>query len=153
TAPYGWRGDSATLADRVRKTLAELHQHPPKKDEVRDLVAYLESLDPPAPAAVPPEHAEAVAYGRGLFEGRARCAPCHAGERLCDGEPHDVGTGGRFDTPSLRGVRHRSPLLHSGEAHGPEDVFRRFNSERRHGAAHELGPWELEGLMAYVITL
>src|SRR5207253_5027723 len=105
-----------TLAERVDKTLTRLHKHSPKRDEVRDLVAYLEALDPPAPVAAAADRAEAAARGRELFEGRARCARCHTGDRLCDGQRHDVGTGGLFATPSLRGVSRRSQLLHIAAA-------------------------------------
>jgi mono/diheme cytochrome c family protein len=153
TAPYGWHGDSATLADRVQKTLTKLHKHSPKQSEVRDLVAYLESLDPPAPVPAAADQAAAVAHGRELFEVWAKCARCHAGDRLSDGQRHDVGTGGLFDTPSLRGVGRRSPLLHTGQAFGPADIFLNHNAEHRHGAAHELNSSELGDLMAYLKTL
>jgi cytochrome c peroxidase len=153
TAPYGWHGDSPSLADRVQKTLTKLHKHTPKKSEVRDLVAYLESLDPPEPAVVSAEEKEAVRRGRELFEGRARCSRCHSDERLCDGKQHDVGTEGFFDTPSLRGVRDRWPLLHNGKANQPRDIFLRHNGQQKHGAAHELDESELNDLMAYLKTL
>lgn len=153
TAPYGWHGDSETLADRVRTTLAKLHKHDPAAAEVRDLVTYLESLDPPVPATPMADEQAVVESGRTLFEGRAKCSPCHAGERLCDGKLHDVGTGGRFDTPSLRGVRGRTCLLHDGKVREPMDIFRHFNNERRHGAAHTLDECELFELQAYLKTL
>jgi cytochrome c peroxidase len=151
TAPYGWRGDSPTLADRVRKTLTKLHKNPLRRDEVRDLVAFLESLDPPA--AVADDAAGTAERGRELFEGRARCSKCHAGDRLTDGKLHDVGTGGQFDTPSLRGVGRRRGLLHTGQANEPADIFRHHNKDLRHGAAHELDPWEFGDLMAYLKSL
>lgn len=151
TAPYGWRGDSPTLADRVHKTLGQLHKHTPKPSEVRDLVAYLESLEPPAPVRA--ADAESAERGRDLFEGRARCSRCHSDERLTDGQRHDVGTGGLFDTPSLRGAGRRSLLLHHGRADGPHDIFRKFNDQQKHGAAHELEPCDLDDLIAYLKTL
>jgi hypothetical protein len=153
TAPYGWHGDSPTLADRVRKTLTKLHKHTPKRDEVRDLVAYLESLGPPAPAPVEAVWMDSVERGRELFEGPAKCSKCHAGERLTDAKRHDVGTGGLFDTPSLRGVGGRQGLLHSGQANGPRDIFLRFNLEHRHGEADELDLCDLEDLLAYLRSL
>jgi mono/diheme cytochrome c family protein/DNA-binding beta-propeller fold protein YncE len=153
TAPYGWRGDSPTLVDRVQKTLTKLHKHSPKKSEVRDLVAFLESLEPPEPALVAEEEKESVQRGRELFEGRARCSRCHTDERLCDGKRHDVGTGGLFDTPSLRGVRNRWLLLHDGRANGPGDIFQKSNQQQKHGAAHELDACDFDDLMAYLKTL
>jgi hypothetical protein len=53
----------------------------------------------------------------------------------------------------LRGVGRRSQLLHTGQANGPADIFRRPDGEHRHGAAHELDPEEWEDLLAYLKTL
>ncbi|HEY1381764.1 MAG TPA: cytochrome c peroxidase, partial [Gemmataceae bacterium] len=114
TAPYGWHGDSPTLADRVRKTLGRLHRRTPSPAQVTDLVAYLESLPAPAAKPIPEEKREQACRGRELFEGKGRCARCHSGDSLQDGELHDVGYGGPFRTPSLRGVSVRRPLLHDG---------------------------------------
>src|SRR5262249_1312772 len=93
TAPYGWLGTSPTPADRLQGTLRTLHHHEPKDEEVRDLVAYLESLPPPTPPPVPEKDKPAVARGKALFEGKARCATCHPGPTFTDGKSHDVGTG------------------------------------------------------------
>jgi DNA-binding beta-propeller fold protein YncE len=153
TAPYGWHGDSQTLAARVRKTLTKLHRVTPSPAQVGDLVAYLQSL--PAPKAPPvfDEDRAAVASGRGLFEVKARCARCHSGDTFQDGDVHDVGYGGPFRTPSLRGVSERSPLLHDGRAFSIEDIFHRHNEKKHHGAADTLSKDELADLIAFLKTL
>lgn len=150
TAPYGWHGDSVTLADRVRKTLGKLHRFTPSPAQVDDLVAYLASLPPPKPKFVPDDARESLERGRELFEGQARCAKCHVGDSLQDGDLHDVGLGGSFRTPSLRGVADRHRLLHNGRAWQVEDVFQQANEQKRHGAAHTLSKEEFADLMTYV---
>ena len=76
--------------------------------------------------------------GKKLFEAKAGCIRCHAGPDYttsktytldieADGSPFD-----RWNPPSLRGVRDRSPLMHAAQApdldallrlyHKPEDL-------------------------------
>lgn len=159
TAPYGWHGSSATLADRVRGTLRSLHRHEPTGTEVEDLVAYLESLPPPRPLPVKDEDKPAVARGRTLFQDKAACATCHPGPTYQDGKSHDIGTArptdtqSRFDTPSLRGVARTAPYLHDGKAPTLADVFTKGNPKQQHGAAHTLSKEELADLIAYLRSL
>jgi mono/diheme cytochrome c family protein len=156
TAPYGWHGSSPTLADRVTGTLRKLHRHEPTEQEVDDLVAYLKSLPPPRPKPVKLAEVEAVARGKALFQGKADCVKCHRGDTLQDGKTHDIGTRGptdtqdAFDTPSLLGVSDNAPYLHDGRAETLEEVFKRHNSKKQHGAAHLLSTDELSDLIAYL---
>src|SRR5262249_40047284 len=159
TAPYGWHGSSPTLADRVTGTLRTLHRHEPTEAEVKDLVAYLESLPPPPPPPVQQADKPTVARGKDLFQGKAQCASCHQRASLDDGKTHDIGTRGptdtqdRFDTPSLRGVARYAPYLHDGRAATLEEVFTKHNPKQRHGAAHLLTKEELADLIAYLKSL
>lgn len=152
TAPYGWHGEDASLDVHVRKTLTALFEYEPSDREVSDLVAYLESLAGPEPVPTNPAAVAMVERGSELFEGKAQCARCHRGESLQDRSPHDVGTGGEFDVPSLRGVGRRMPLLHDGRAMQVGDIFQRHNGAHKHGAAHTLSPQELSDLLAYVTS-
>jgi cytochrome c peroxidase len=72
--------------------------------------------------------------GLALFEGKARCAPCHAGFNFTDEGYHNLGVGmdrdtpdlgrytvtkddrhrGAFKTPTLRDVARRPPYMHDG---------------------------------------
>jgi YVTN family beta-propeller protein len=159
TAPYGWHGSSPTLADRVRGTLRTLHRHEPIADEISDLVAYLGSLPPPRPLPQKEADQSALARGRALFEGKGRCTSCHHRAALDDGQTHDVGTRGpgdtqaHFDTPALRGVARTAPYLHDGCALTLEEVFTKYNPQRRHGAAHTLTKEELADLIVYLKSL
>jgi mono/diheme cytochrome c family protein len=159
TAPYGWHGSSPTLADRVTGTLRTLHRHEPQGTEVADLAAFLQTLPPPRPLPQKEADGPAIARGQVLFQGKARCSPCHRGPALDHPNTHDVGTRttgdtqDRFDTPSLRGVVRTAPYLHHGQAATLEDVFTRFNARQRHGAAHLLSDAELADLIAYLKSL
>jgi cytochrome c peroxidase len=72
--------------------------------------------------------------GHALFEGKARCAPCHGGFNFTDEAYHNIGVGmeretpdlgrytltkvdghkGAFKTPTLRDVAKRPPYMHDG---------------------------------------
>jgi YVTN family beta-propeller protein len=159
TAPYGWHGSSATLADRVAGTLRTLHRHEPQGSEVEDIVAYLETLPPPRPLPQTEADKPAIARGRTIFQEKGQCTACHQGDALEDGKQHDVGTRGegdtqdRFDTPSLRGVARTAPYLHDGRAITLEDVFTKHNAKQRHGAAHLLSKEEMGDLVKYLRSL
>lgn len=159
TAPYGWQGSNATLADRVTGTLRTLHRHEPAGTEVADLVAYLETLEPPKPLPVKEDDLPAVERGKKIFQGKGLCATCHGRIGLDDGKSHDVGTRGptdtqdRFDTPSLRGLGHTRRYLHDGRANTLRSMFTYHNARQRHGAAHLLSEEELTDLIAYLWSL
>ncbi len=57
------------------------------------------------------------------------CASCHVRERIfVDGARHDVGTGGLFDTPTLRGIAATAPYFHDGRAASLGEVVAHFNT-------------------------
>jgi cytochrome c peroxidase len=159
TAPYGWHGSSPTLADRVAGTLRTLHRHEPAGSEVEDIVAYLESLEPPKPLPVKESDRLAVERGKTIFQDKGLCSNCHHRAGLDDGKSHDIGTRGpsdtqdRFDTPSLRGVSTSKSFLHDGRASTLEEIFTKHNPRQRHGAAHLLSKEELSDLIAYLRSL
>ena len=116
--------------------------------------------------------------GFALFNGRARCAECHAGFAFTDGSFHDVGVGqgddvgrGRafpgspglryaFKTPTLRNVAERAPYLHDGSAptlRAVIDLYDRGGIDRpsRSPEIRPLGLTETEkaDLLAFLDTL
>ncbi|GBD35398.1 hypothetical protein HRbin36_00510 [bacterium HR36] len=157
TAPYGWLGSSVTLADRIAGTLRTAHRYEPTEEELAALVAYVAALPPPPPAVVSEEQRSAYERGRALFFSKAGCAACHRPDTYQDGQAHDVGTGdgseNRFDTPSLRGLRLTPPYLHDGRAASLEEIFTKYNQQRRHGQAHILTAEELADLLVFLNAL
>ena len=104
------------------------------------LVAYLESLEAPAP----PPASETAAKGKKIFD-RLDCARCHRSPFYSDAQNHDVGTGGEFDTPSLLSLWFSAPYLHDGSAATLMDVFSR-------GAPHEVAAVERPDLRSYLFS-
>ena len=116
--------------------------------------------------------------GFALFNGRARCAECHAGFAFTDGSFHDVGVGrgddlgrGRafprsprlqyaFKTPTLRNAAERAPYMHDGSVatlRAVIDLYDRGGIERpsRSPEIRPLGLTETEkaDLLAFLDTL
>jgi Cytochrome c len=153
TAPFHWAGefsDFALLTDEIfgRRMGGGL-----LGDEWRGaLQGWLGGLDAlPAQARDP----AAAARGRALFESAgAQCSSCHAGTALRSDGHHDVGTGGTFEVPSLRGAALRLPLMHNGCA---TTLRARFEPSCGGGDAHgrtsQLSAAQLDDLVAYLESL
>jgi cytochrome c peroxidase len=89
----------------------------------------------------------AARRGLSLFEGKARCASCHAGFNFTDEGYHNLGVGmdrpepdlgrytvtkrdvnrGSFKTPTLRDVARRPPYMHDGSVKSLADVVALYN--------------------------
>jgi mono/diheme cytochrome c family protein len=117
------------------------------------LGAFLSFVDAvPTPASTPDE-ASAVARGRALFESEATaCSTCHSGPHWTDNAAYDVGTGGRFVTPSLVGVRHRAPYMHDGCAPDLEARFGICGGGDEHGKTSHLSDQDIADLVAFMRT-
>jgi cytochrome c peroxidase len=116
--------------------------------------------------------------GFALFEGKARCATCHAGWRFTDDSFHDIGVPGEdrgrgavlegiavlefaFKTPTLRDVERRAPYMHDGSEKTLAEVIELYDlggRVRRPSLSAEIVPLELtlqekEDLVAFMNTL
>jgi len=89
----------------------------------------------------------AAQRGLALFEGKARCAPCHIGFNFTDEDYHNIGVGmdkenpdlgrytvtkkeidkGAFKTPTLRDVAKRPPYMHDGSLKTLKEVVDYYN--------------------------
>jgi len=119
-APYGRDGRIASLREFTRHVIVtEFAGEEPAPLLLDALVAYMnefEFLPNPrlvedgslAPGATPAEQDGEAAFA-------ARCAGCHVpGTAYTDGRAHDVGTGGRFRTPTLLNAAESAPYGHDG---------------------------------------
>jgi mono/diheme cytochrome c family protein len=105
---------------------------------------------------VPSEPGEpnAVARGRVLFEAsEVGCSSCHAGSDLRSTGTYDVGTGGHFKVPSLRGVALRLPVMHTGCADTLKTRFDPACGGDKHGTTAQLAPAQIDDLVAYLSSL
>jgi hypothetical protein len=152
-APFHWSGDLATFEQFFQEVMLGRMALPvvPPSEHVRALATWLDTLPYDAPGD--DLDAAAVERGRVLFHDELRaCSGCHSGPTLSDGRLHDVGTGGSFVTPSLRGVAVRAPLLHDGCA---ATLAERFGpcGGTLHGDTSLLGESELLDLIEYMKSL
>ena len=130
SAPYGRDGRHASLREFVRDVVAvEFAGAEPEPWLLDALLAYLSELAHLPGAGVdgqgrlPADAGAAARRGEALFHrpfpgpGNLSCATCHPPHAgFLDGRLHDVGTGGAFDTPGLRGLADTAPYFHDGRA-------------------------------------
>ena len=143
SAPYGRDGRLAELASFTRQVIVGEFGGPEPPLLLLDaLVAYQHQLDLPSNpnldtagelvAGAPP------AAHRGQTRFRRDCAGCHIPSALfLDGRKHDVGTGGVFDTPTLRGIGDTAPYFHDGRA--PDLAAAVGHFERAFGLDYDAG--------------
>jgi YVTN family beta-propeller protein len=175
TGRMGWHGEQGTLLERLESTYRLTMKARISTSEIRTVVEYLSSTSAPKypttlrmpmiargvteARTVPPidkdgRLSEAAARGKRIFAGKGRCSTCHAGPALTVGELRDVGTGGPFKVPSLRGVWSTAPYLHTGGAERLQDIFTpTHNPQRQHGRGADLADTELADLVEYLKTL
>ena len=164
TLPTHWSGDRDELHDAevTIRTIqngtglvtGEAHDplgppHAGLSRRLDALAAYLATLDPPEPAASP-EDGPTAERGAEVFD-RLGCAVCHPGPLYTDRRLHDVGTGARFDTPSLRGLRLTAPYFHDGDAATLRAAF--AGETGPHAVAGAAPTAEVEALLAFLRTL
>ena len=162
TAPYTWTGSWDELADtelKIRQlqvgeglimgpTNAPLGDpHEGLSLDLDTLVEYLATL--PAPTAPLSTNVDQIARGGEVFT-ELECTACHTGPMLTDGQQHDVGTDGTFDTPTLNWLWLSAPYFHDGRATTLEDVFTLNGIHQQIGnISHE----DLQALIAYLNSL
>ncbi len=163
TPPYNWSGTWSDLADMEYKirwlqggaglidstlppTLEDLH-NPLNETDLSLLTAYLTSLQPPA--ADLPDDPRMAARGEAVFN-EQNCASCHVGAVGTNLQPYDVGTGGSFDTPSLRWLSWSAPYFHDGSARTLREVFER---EGAHQLIYTVPAEDVDALVMYLLSL
>lgn len=158
TAPWAWNGRQPQLAQQVESSLRTTMHGPPRaasKANIDDLVAFLETLEPPPGLArARGISAHAIAErGENVFN-NAGCSACHIPPFFTSLQTykvglHDKSPAGKFNPPSLRGVSQRGPYFHDSRAATLRDVCERLH----HGETEPLPAADLEALLAYLNTL
>ena len=162
SAPYLADGAWDDLADielRIRALQAgeglieELEQadtagiHAGLSDDLDALTAWLLQLPAPVlPAAGTPEGRE---RGRAVFAEQG-CETCHSGPAFTSQQLADVGTGGAFDTPSLRWLALSAPYFHDGRAATLRTVFELPGA---HQLITTVPAADLDALLDYLLSL
>ncbi len=151
TAPFHWDGDMFNLSHLLGDVLGRrMSAGPLTSAQQSALSHWIDGL--PALHIKTPADAETLARGRAVFEGPAGCADCHAGAALTNNETVDVGTGGRFQVPQLRGLAARAPYLHDGRALTLDHRLM-LNDGDRHGHTSTLTSDQRADLLRYLESL
>ncbi len=123
-APFHWDGTLGSMSALVSEVMVKRMsmQAVPSALQVAALGSFLEQLPELAPAEG--LFGAAVSRGRAIFQrADVACATCHNGPQYTDNRLVDVGTGGKFVTPSLLGVGLRQALFHDGCARNLAERF------------------------------
>src|SRR5262249_22243205 len=132
TGPWTWHGWQKDLGASVVKSYTQTMFGPkPTAEEVRAVVAFLETLEQPPNPNVGPggKLSEAAGRGQTLFEGKGKCARCHHGPDYTSEGTYDVNLEPdgspypRWNPPSLRGLFDRGPYLHDGRAQTLDELL------------------------------
>jgi YVTN family beta-propeller protein len=163
TKPWTWHGWQTSLDDSMIESFTKSMQGTkPKPEEVKALVAYLDTLDYPRNPHLAPDGSLTPAAQRGqdvYRSAKAACNTCHGGPEFTDGKIHEVGLEERDDAyrgynpPSLRGVYDKDPYLHDGRAKTLRDVLSGPHSAEDVTGLGELSSQELDDLIAYLKSL
>ena len=133
TAPYGRDGRISSLDEFTRNVIVnEFAGREPEPLIVDALVAYQREFEFPPNANIQefgkPSAGMSGAVIRGAKLFQQDCASCHIpSAAFLDSRSHDVGTGGYFDTPTLRGLAESAPYLHDGRAADLRTVVEHFD--------------------------
>jgi cytochrome c peroxidase len=139
--PYGQDGRMASLRDFVRNVVVnEFAGREPSPEILDAMVAYIQDIDfLPNPSLGPTGHlvgkiSESERRGEALFsrpfphDPGLSCAGCHIpSAAFVDHQPHDVGSGGLFKTPTLRNADFNAPYFHDGRFDTFDQVVAHFD--------------------------
>jgi mono/diheme cytochrome c family protein len=151
TEPFHWNGDMTDFSTLAHEVFNGRMLGPALQDDyVTALSKWIDAIPAWKPGAS--GDAAAIERGRALFNSaQAACSTCHTGAKLTNNNSVDVGTGGKFQVPSLRGVAWRTPLMHDGCAPSLSDRFGTCGGTK-HGNVPTGGTGQAD-LVAYLESL
>jgi mono/diheme cytochrome c family protein len=155
TLPLHWAGDLQGFGDLVSEVMTRRMGGPVLAADQTDALAHWLDKQPALKLDASPALADtvSVASGRLLFESDADCASCHLGPALTNNETMDVGSGGLFQVPSLRGLALHAPFMHDGCAPTLAERFDPACGGDKHGRTAQLSEGQMRDLIAYLETL
>ena len=162
TAPAMSLGIRANAAAAVRAGIHHIlfTEQPPEVPEAID--RWLAGLTPePSPHLIDGQPSAAARRGRVLFEDPVvGCTVCHPPPLYTNRGSFDVGTlapmegeAVELDTPTLLELWRTAPYLHDGSAATLREVLVGRNVRDQHGRTSQLGPAELDDLLAFLLSL
>ena len=159
TAPYSWAGGK-TLRDNIKGIIVNrMKGKEPSAETLDALVAYVDSLrfpdNPKLNADGSPTAAAPAAAKRG-FEvfTKAACHACHELPVFAKADNEDIGSGGSFSVPSLRGLSGTAPYFHDGRYPDLKTAVPAMIKMLQDLGVHEdLTQKEIDDLIAYLMIL
>ncbi len=159
TAPYSW-GGKKTLEENIKGIIVGRMKGPePTQEQLDALVAYLNSLEFPQnpnlnTGGAPTDAAPAAAKrGYEVFF-KASCNSCHVPPIFSKPDPEDIGSGGSFSVPSLRGLSTTAPYFHDGRYPNLRALVpEKLRYLQQLGSTETFTEEEIEDLLAYLNIL
>ena len=159
TAPYSWAGGK-TLKENIKGIIVNrMKGKEPTEAQLDQLIAFLDTLDFPQnpnldPDGTPSAAAPAAApRGHKVFL-KASCNACHVPPSFAKPENEDIGSGGSFNVPSLRGVSTTAPYFHDGRFSNLRMLLpEKLNYLKTLGSTERFSDQEIEDLLAYLNIL
>jgi len=169
TAPYRWDGGIPTLVEMIGGTIDTHFKSQHQVDVPRKtaaLVAYMETIDPPATAYDRGRMSAAALRGQEIFDGKGGCAGCHGGPLFTDNRLHVTGVPlapganddgsskieNAFSTPTLRDIANTAPYMHNATIATLEDVIE-FYEDESSVPGIDLTPAETADLIEFLKSL
>jgi cytochrome c peroxidase len=163
TEPWTWHGWQTNLDDSMVESFTKSMQgRKPKAEDVKALVAFLDTLEYPKNPYRAPDGGltPAAMRGQAVFRSaKAACNSCHGGPEFTDGKIHEAGLEEPDDAyrgynpPSLRGVYDKDPYLHDGRSKTLREALSGPHSAENGVGLDDLTTQELDDLIAYLKTL
>jgi cytochrome c peroxidase len=140
-APYGHDGRSPSLREFLRNVIVtEFAGDEPAHEILDALVVYVEDIDfvpnrrlapggtLTGPASEAEKRGEMLFYRPFTHNPHLSCATCHVPDQaFVDHQQHDIGSGGRFKTPTLLNANYNAPYFHDGRYDSYSQVVAYFD--------------------------
>lgn len=154
TAPFHWDGDMSDMSTLMLQVFnGRMGGATTGATDAEKMAGWLDTqpILPKSEAADP----SSIERGKALFNDPVvGCASCHSGKRFTNNGSADVGTGKAFQVPSLNGLAHRAPYMHTGCAATLRDRFTpACGGGDKHGKTSQLTSGEIDDLVAYLASL
>jgi len=151
--PLHWDGDMVDFKHLVDEVMTGRMSGFPVKATFTE--ALINWIDVQPSLRLPVADALAADRGKRLFESRdTGCTSCHSGGAPTNNGSFDVGTGGKFQVPSLRGLGLRAPYMHDGCATTLTDRFvSSCGGGDKHGKTSQLSAAQVQDLVTYLKSL
>ncbi len=152
TEPFHWSGDLRDFRALVAEVMVRGMNAPTPDAAHADALATW--LDAQPAHRTPDVDSASAARGDAIFHSlETGCGGCHAGAKTTNNQSVDVGTGGRFQVPSLRGLAARGPYLHNGCAATLRDRLSTCGGGDRHGRTSQLTAGQRDDRVNHLRTL